>query len=849
MSSPAGGAGRPRRLPWLLLLFVGSGGAALIYQVVWLQLLQLVIGLTTVSLGLLLAVFMGGMCLGSVLLPRWVAPRHHPLRVYAWLELGIGLIGIGVLFAVPWLGRWYQQVGGPGLPGLIARGALVTLCLLPPTVLMGATLPAISRSVRATPEGVAWLGFFYGGNIAGAVLGCLAAGFYLLRVYDMATATYVAAAINLLVAAVAWVLARGESAPTEMTAAAEEPGAPVARAVRAGPVYLAIGLSGLSALGAEVVWTRLLSLLFGGTVYTFSIILAAFLAGLGMGSSTGAALARRLKRPEAALGTCQALLMGAIAWNALSIARWLPYWPVDPTLATGPWPVFQMDLARSLWVTLPAAVLWGASFPLALAALATPGRDPGRLVGGVYAANTVGAILGALVFSIAVIPQWGTQGGQRLLIVVVALAALVMAWSWPAPVRLRAAGLTALAGIALALVWSVPETPWGLGAYGRFLPSFARRLAPTVVEEQRLPAATGTGRPDIFPLYVGEGINGSVAVSQWASGVRNFHSAGKVQNSTDPRDMRITRMLGHLPALLHPKPESVLVIACGAGVTAGTFVVHPEIRRIVICELEPLVPRHVAPMFARENHAVLEDPRTRVIIDDGRHFINTTRERFDIITSDPLDPYVKGCAALNTVEFFTRCKERLNPGGVITHWIPLYESNLETVKSGIASFFQVFPDGILWHNDNRRGGYDAVLFGQAGPTRIEVDQLQARLDRPDHARVRQSLAEVGFQSAVHLLATYAGRAADLRDWMSGAQLNADRNLRLQYLAGLALNAVEGPQILADIDRHRRFPEELFSGSEQSKLALKIAINLRSLRQRSGMLPERAPAPAPSPPER
>ena len=174
--------------------------------------------------------------------------------------------------------------------------------------------------------------------------------------------------------------------------------------------------------------------------------------------------------------------------------------------------------------------------------------------------------------------------------------------------------------------------------------------------------------------------------------------------------MRLQRMLGHISALAHNQPESVLVVACGAGVTAGTFVLHPDIKRIVICDIEALVPKVVAPMFDKENYGVVKDSRTQVVLDDGRHFIRTTKEKFDIITSDPIDPWVKGCAALNTVEYYEMCKQHLKPGGVMSLWIPLYESNSETAKSAIATFFKVFPNGILWSNDSDEGGYDAVLF-------------------------------------------------------------------------------------------------------------------------------------------
>jgi spermidine synthase len=287
--------------------------------------------------------------------------------------------------------------------------------------------------------------------------------------------------------------------------------------------------------------------------------------------------------------------------------------------------------------------------------------------------------------------------------------------------------------------------------------------------------------------------------------------------------MRLQRLLGHLAALLHPQPESVLVVACGAGVTAGTFVLHPGVKRLVICDVEPLVPRYVAPMFEQENYGVVKDPRTEIVLDDGRHFIRTTKEQFDVITSDPIDPWVKGCAALNTVDYYEMCKAHLKPGGVMTLWIPLYESNLDTAKSMIATFFKVFPNGILWRNDSEGEGYDAVLFGQAEPPRIDVDKLQDRLNREDHARVKKSLAQVGFPSAVSLLATYGSQATDLRPWMRDAQINTDHNLRLQYLAGMSLNSYIGSEILADISRYYRFPSNLFLGSDQRRQMLKFAL--------------------------
>src|SRR5688500_13675933 len=224
----------PRRLlPALLLLFIGSGCAALIYEVVWFQLLALVIGSSAVSIGVLLGTFMGGMCLGSLLLPRIAPPDAHPLRMSAYLELGIGHVGLVVLVAVPLIGGAYTAWAGGGVVGLLLRGLVAAICLLPPTMMMGATLPAMSRWVEATPRGVSWLGFFYGGNTAGAVVGCLLAGFYLLRVHDVAFATYVAVALNVAVATIALLMAR--ATPVESAAT---PPATLARVWRRDPVHL-----------------------------------------------------------------------------------------------------------------------------------------------------------------------------------------------------------------------------------------------------------------------------------------------------------------------------------------------------------------------------------------------------------------------------------------------------------------------------------------------------------------------------------------------------------------------------------------------------------------------------------
>jgi spermidine synthase len=567
-------------------------------------------------------------------------------------------------------------------------------------------------------------------------------------------------------------------------------------------VHIAIALSGIAALGAEVVWTRQLSLVFGATVYAFSIILAVFLAGLGIGSSGGAYLARKSKQPALAMAICQIAVTAAIAWASWNIAYSLPYWKIDPALSADPWQAFRIDFIRCLWAIFPAALLWGASFPLALAALASHGRDPGRLIGGLYAANTVGAILGALAFSTFVVPLGGSQQAGRFLVAASAVSSLIML-ALSRSRLIRAAGWTAAIAIAIVVVWNIPPLPGLLVAYGREF-SLWSKMPPAV-------------------RYVGEGMNSSVAITEWPSGVRNFHVSGKIEASSAARDMRLERMLGHLPALLHPNPKSVLVVGFGAGVTAGSFVLHPGVERIVICEIEPLIPKVVSEYFKGENYDVLNDPRVEIVYDDARHYVLTAREKFDVITSDPIHPWVKGAASLFSTEYFESIKQHLNPGGVVSQWVPLYDSTEDVVKSEIATFLKTFPNGTIWNSDLMGNGYDTVLIGQDANAGIDLDALDARLGRPDHQAVVRSLGEVKFSPPLSLLTTYSGSAADMRAWLADAYINSDRNLRLQYLAGLVMNLSEADRIFRAISRNWTFPERLFTGSPVMREGLRQAL--------------------------
>jgi spermidine synthase len=799
-----------RSFPLVFVLFMVSGCAALIYEVIWFQMLQLVLGSSAISIGVLLGTFMGGMCLGSLGLARFVSEGRHPLRVYALLELAVGVSGILMLAAMPLVEGIYAAVAGHGVRSLLFRGLFAGLCLLPPTTMMGATLPAVARWVKTTPRGVSWLGYFYAGNTTGAVLGCLAAGFYLLRVYNVKAATLIAVGLNIVGAAGAFALARRRP-HTLVHADNESPvAAPAAPPVAPWVVYVVIALSGVTALGAEVIWTRLFALLLGATTYTFSIILAVFLIGLGLGSSAASFLLQRTTNPLRALGVAQLLLVGAIAWAHWNVAAALPYWPINPELAPGPWYQFQIDFVRSLWSILPAACLWGASFPLALAAVASTNRDGSRVVGRLYAANTVGAIVGSLAMSLVVIAAFGSQNGERILIVLAGAAALLALLPFG-----RAGGRLSRRAADVLVVLLVVEAA----------SLAARNVAPIpalLLGRGRMSALEVHNKDTV--LYAGEGMNSSPVITRDVNGIVSYHNAGKVQASSLPQDMRLQRMLGHLTTLVPETPRSVLVVACGAGVTAGATSIDPRVEKLTMVEIEPLVPAAAAKFFGDYNNNVVTNPKVHIEIDDGRHFLNTTKEKFDAITSDPFDPYVKGAANLYTKEFWEMVRAHLNPGGVATAWVPLYQSGLAASKSQIGTFLEAFPQGIIWGNPVRGVGYDIVLMGRVDAGPIDVDRMQRLLERPDFAEAARSLRQIGFNSATDLLATFAGRDPELRPWLADAQINRDDNLRLEFLAGFDLNLDQRDQTYHEILSYRRFPDDLFAGSPARLNALREALS-------------------------
>jgi spermidine synthase len=778
----------------ILVLFALSGMAALIYEIVWYQMLQLAIGAIAVSLAALLASFMGGLSLGAGLFAR-LKTNTHPLILYAVIEVGIALCALLVLWLLPLLDQVYFAAVAAGMPSLLTRGALAGLCLLPPTMLMGASLPAIVRFAGKSESGWAWL---YACNTLGAMAGALIAAFVLLRHFDVAVASYAGMAINLLVAAASFALAKAVPAwgPADETEQAPAPVTAASQAPRAA-VYVVTALSGLTALGAEVVWTRFLGMLFAGTVYAFATILAVFLAGMAIGSFLAAPILKYV-RPALALGFCQVLLAGAIAWAAYASTQILPFMPVLGS--NDGWTIATGDFLRASIALLPATLLWGASFPFGMAAVKGNGNDPAKPVSRIYVFNTLGGIAGALLVSLVLVVAIGSQNVQRLMLGLTALGGISLLALEIRPAALRLGGAVAAAALAVALVWTLPPLPASVVAYGPDAALYAHELK---------------------PLALVEGINSSVSINKRSDdGIIEISVAGHVEASNQINDMRLQRMVGHLPALLHPHPVKVLGIGFGAGVSAGTFTRYPSIKSITVAEIEPAIPPTSNKFFGPYDNHVYTDPRTRIVYDDARHYMMTTKETYDIIAQDPLDVWVKGTASIYTKEFFQKARDHLNPGGYFTLYVPLYQADQAVIKSELETFFQVFPNGTIWGNTQQGGlGYDMVAMGQKEPLKIDISKVQEKLNRPEFAEVTASLRDIGFSSAFDLFGTYAGQKSDLTGWLKGAQVNSDRNLRLMYLAGWAYNDDLANPIYQEIMAVRRPPENIFNGDSGDLAAL------------------------------
>ena len=771
----------------IYLLFFLSGAAALVYQVVWVRSLTLVFGGSHLAVTAVLSIFMAGLAIGSYVVGRRVDRVEKPLRLYGLLELGIAPSAL--LFAG--LMKLYPQVYGALAQGRDDQALYLTtirilfsvIALIVPTMLMGGTLPVLSRFVSGQPENLRrHLSFLYAFNTLGAVLGALLAGFVFLRLYSVSTALYIAVATNIIIGLVALAL---QNKVIRVTSEGSGVLAPAEESLDLVPprwILWGIGLSGFCALGYEVLWTRILTVAVGASVYGFTIILVAFLTGIALGSEAYGVLVRAFKTMIPGTRWVIAwfgMTQVAIGLTALVVTVYLRDIPANAIrlqsyfLGTGSeafrvrvWANFSLAF---LYMVVPALFM-GVAFPLAGEALARYRKGTGRAVGDVLAANTVGAVLGAACSGLLMIRFFGIERSLQLLTVMnIGLGLFVLA-------GLRKERWLPGAAAALALV---------IIAVLAFNPEVARMW------DQRYFAIFRSNQPEAFSspekvleaventdvLYYAEGAEAIVSVIRVKGGEQAFITNGRVEASSHLQAQQVQFTLGHLPMLLSRNPKDVLVVGMGSGMTAGATAVHPSVEEVTLVEIEPRV-RGVARTFEQYNHRVLDNPKVRVVLNDGRNFLMTTNRMFDVITADPIHPWFKGAGSLYASEYFELAAKHLRQGGVIAQWLPIYELTPLDLASVVKTFQRHFLHTMLWLTH-----YDAVIVGSNGPFVIDEAELDKRIAEP---AVAGDLTKVSMGSANDLLSYFVMGTQGMKRFGQNGALNTDDHPYLEFSAPFSI---------------------------------------------------------------
>ncbi|RPI52410.1 MAG: hypothetical protein EHM55_16570, partial [Acidobacteria bacterium] len=779
-----------------VVCYGASGAAALVYQVVWVRLLTLAFGHTVASSSIVLGAFMCGLALGAWRAGRATLPPSHALAVYAALELLIGAVALAlptVLSAFEPLAAWAYADGTLPARFLFVRAAICFILLGIPAAAMGATFPvAVAWVVGRADEGtrthtraMAEAGVLYAANTTGAAAGALAAGFWLVPSYGIRASTVIAVGLNVLAASGAlWLRSSEKRSADGSEKRFRDPFSGRSRengsrnrfaAPQPAMASVAAAISGCAALVFEVAWTRLIATIIGPTTYAFALMAASFIVGIAIGSALGVRVARATAQRALWLSATLVVAAGATlaaAWFTalevpLIVARYV-------NEADGFGSLLLREATVVGLLVTAASITFGATFTLALA-VSSPGLDSAaRDTSIVYAANTIGAVLGSLAAGFVLLPRFGLAStflntSRILLVAGAGFAAFAM---YRRTRRGPDAAFTALAGAVLfAATFALPQWDRTLLASGMY--KYARHIDP-----EDLTANIRAGRLE----YYKEGTAGTVSV-RVLGGTRSLAIDGKV-DASNGGDMLTQRLLGLLPTLVHPNPQDALVIGLGSGVTADAVMASGTVRHMDVVEISPEVV-DAAALFERENRRVLGARGVRLLIGDGRTHLQLTTRQYDVIVSEPSNPWMAGVAALFTREFFEAVRRRLTPDGVFCQWAHTYEIDAGDLRSIVRTFASVFPHGTLW----LVGDGDILLIGTQSPG---IDrQLASVAERVQKGSVGALLAESGVprQSApFFLLSLYAGGAGELTSYGESAAIQTDDRMDLEFTAARAMYA-------------------------------------------------------------
>ena len=743
-------------------LFLLSGAAALAYEVVWVKLLTLQFGSAAWSISTVVASFMAGLGAGGAWAGRRADRIQKPLRAYALLELGIALFGVvsvPLLKNIPRvLDPFYKLTDGYFALFLLLQFLLSFAMLAVPTFLMGASLPLLIVAVSKEETFRRSVALFYGINTLGAAVGTLVTGLILLPGLGISNAVWVAVVAGILVAGGAMLLDRRMGLrPATMEHRRQASNAQTPRLLLA-----ALAIAGCLGLFYQIAWTRLLIPVVGSSVYAFTIILTTVLLGIGVGSLLAAIPSLRESSCWRAvavtmgLGSCS-VLAGLFAVNEL------PGMFTAMAQGTGDrtWLLFlsQGTLAASI-VFIPACCM-GAALPLGIAAWRNEAGSRAWAVGGMYAANTIGAIVGSVLAGFAFLPWLGATGlirfGATLGMVVTIVLFL---WDRTCPQRQRLGWAGLCAAMLAAFAFTLPQTDIKNLQQGVF-----RRLQGS---EERLPKKTSM-------LYAREGTNATVAVFRTPDSTV-LKVNGKADASTGS-DMDAQYLLGHLPMFLHPGPQEVCIIGYGSGATVYATVTHPNVTAVDVIEIEQAV-LDASEYFNSINHGVLKDPRVRLYTEDGRNFLRHRKKTYDVIISEPSNPWIAGVSSLFTTEFYRASSARLKPGGLFCQWVQAYEISSETTRVMLSTLASEFPYVAVFYASD-----DFICVASQSPIAGSARRYAERFSLP---AVRSSLRRIQIATPFDLFASAFLRFPENADTFISPIKNTDDNLWLEYRAPIEM---------------------------------------------------------------
>ena len=788
--------------PLVLLFFFLSGMTGLIYEILWTRMITGIIGAAPFAVSIVLTVFMGGLGLGSYIAGRRIDGIAGPgrlLRLYGILELTIGMYGLALphllTFMRPMYVFAYNRLFDQFFLYNLLTFAGCSLLLVAPVICMGATLPLLSRFYVTSMEHVgSHLGRLYGINTIGAAAGSLICGFWLIAHAGIPGSLMIAVWINAIIGACCYIIgsrmkkAASLSTGSETVSARREP----VEEVSAGsfpfvPALVIFAVSGFCSMSYEVIWTKLLALIVGPTTYSFTVVLVTFITGLALGSIVFGWMADRHENSYMLLVFTQA----AAAVSALVISQLM-----------GNSQIFFGKLIYSFrnhfaqLMLLKSAVLFalmfmptfflGATFPLVCRIYTRSLGSIGKSVGSAYAINTIGAVLGSFCAGFLLIPLFGKEASIRLLVSVQLFAALAVAKVTYEKARAKLANyviFTLLIFVGFGLLFSFPRWNRAVLSVGKYHRSFD--------EPERWKLGwfdslfIGTRLFSYFDVgkivYFGDGIGGFTTVKRHAdvagkTGYSLFNS-GKSDASTGGGDMCTQTLLGHFPMLFHPKPDDVLVIGLASGITAGE-ILHYAVRRLDVVDINKQV-IEASDFFRPWNNNVLDDPRTSLIVQDGRAHLQLTRRTYDVIISEPSNPWMAGLATLFTREFFTLAKDRLKENGIYVQWLQGYQIDWENFSLIGRTFADVFPNSVLVETGN---SVDYLLVGFKGKGGIDALTAAGNLKYAQ----RSHIVTIPDHRIVYRLIVNE----ELQRFFGGGWINTDEYPLLEFSAPRLMNATD-----------------------------------------------------------